>query len=261
VVTSIGENEIKEGLARLGVKPGMMLEVHCSLSRFGHVDGGAPTVIEALKSAVGPGGAIVMPSFKDSPWLPLNEADKKLGLTLKIKLLKGGEPRSGMGIVSDTFRNMPDVVTGEGHFRVSAWGKDAEKHAAHWFTHLIESGGHALLLGVDIYRMSSMHCVEDILPTEIKSMFRPSEEARKIYPESEWFIEAWTPRARPWHTIQKRAYEKGFITDTMIGGCKCMLAEIKNVVGLYKQALQTAPFELYGLKPSGDGSYYEQTEF
>ncbi|MCL2513487.1 MAG: AAC(3) family N-acetyltransferase, partial [Oscillospiraceae bacterium] len=129
-----------------------MLEVHCSLSSFGHVDGGALTVIEALKNAVGMDGAIVMPSFKDSPELALSETDKKLGLTLKIRLLKGDGERSGMGIVSDTFRKMPDVVTGEGQFRVSAWGRDAEKHAADWFEYLIKSGGHALLLGVDIYR-------------------------------------------------------------------------------------------------------------
>ncbi|MDR0294195.1 MAG: AAC(3) family N-acetyltransferase [Oscillospiraceae bacterium] len=225
----------------------MMLEVHCSLSSFGYVDGGALTIIDAIKTVVGKDGAIVMPSFKDSPNLPLNETDKKLGITLKIKLLKGDEERSGMGIVSDTFRRMPDVITGEGQFRVSAWGKEAEKHAADWFNYLIDSGGYALLLGVDIYRMSSMHYVEDSLPNEIKNLFKPSNEARTIYPESEWFIEGWTPAAKPWYTIQKRAFEKGYITDTMIGNSKCMLVEIKNVISLYKQALQTEPFELYGV--------------
>lgn len=226
----------------------MMLEVHCSLSSFGHVDGGALTIIEALKNLVGTDGAIVMPSFKDSPNLPLNETDRRLGITLKIKLLKGNEERSGMGIVSDTFRKMPDVITGEGQFRVSAWGKDAEKHATSWFNHLVESGGYALLLGVDIYKMSSMHYVEDILPNQIKNLFNPSEEARKIYPETKWFIETWTPQAKPWYTIQKRAYEKGYITDTNIGNSKCMLAEVPNVIDLYRQALQTEPFELFGLK-------------
>jgi len=244
---SVTKTELENGLLKLGVKPGMMLEVHCSLSSFGHVDGGALTVIDALKKLVGADGAIVMPSFKDSLSLPLSEIDKQLGLTLKIKLLKGDEERSGMGAVSDMFRKMPDVKTGEGHFRVSAWGKDAEKHAANWFDHLIAAGGHALLLGVDIYRMSSMHYVEDILPNEIKALFRPSEEALKIYPESEWFIESWTPPAKPWYKIQNMAYEKGHIKDIMIGGSKCILAEIRNVIGLYKHELQTDPFELYGL--------------
>jgi len=247
VSTIITRHEIEAGLTRLGVKTGMMLEVHCSLSSFGYVDGGAATVINALKNVVGTDGAIVMPSFKDSPNFPLDEADRKLGITLKIKLLKGDEERSGMGIVSDTFRKMPDVITGEGQFRVSAWGKDADIHAANWFNHLIESGGYALLLGVDIYKMSSMHYVEGSLPNEIKNMFKPSEEAREKYPESEWFIEAWTPSVKPWYTIQSRAYEKGYITDTIIGNSKCMLADVKNVIELYRQALQADPFELYGL--------------
>ena len=245
---SLTKAEIENSLIRLGVKAGMMLEVHCSLSSFGHVDGGASTIIEALKNIIGTDGAIVMPSFKDSPNLPLDETDKKLGITLKIKLLKGDEEKSGMGIVSDTFRKMADVITGEGQFRVSAWGKDAEKHAANWFNYLIDSGGYALLLGVDIYKMSSMHYVEDSLPNEIKQLFRPSEEALKIYPETEWFIEAWTPQAKPWYTIQKRAYEKGYISDAIIGNSKCMLAEVSNVIGMYKHALQHNPFELYGLR-------------
>jgi len=248
---SITITDIENGLNRLGVKDGMMLEVHCSLSSFGYVDGGALTVIKAIKNVVGKNGSIVMPSFKDSPNLSLNEADKELGLTLKIKLLKGDEEKSGMGIVSDTFRKMPDVITGEGQFRVSAWGKDVDKHAANWFNHLIAFDGYALLLGVDIYRMSTMHYVEDCLPKEIKDLFKPSEEAREIYPESEWFIEAWTPSAKPWYTIQEQAYEKGYITDTMIGNSKCMLAHVKNVIGLYKKALQTDPFGLYGLSESG----------
>jgi len=244
---SISKTEIENSLIRLGVKPGMMLEVHCSLSSFGHVDGGALTIINTLKNLVGTNGAILMPSFKDSPNLPLNETDKRLGLTLKIKLLKGDEERTGMGIVSDTFRKMPDVITGEGQFRVSAWGKDAEKHAADWFNHLIDSDGYALLLGVDIYKMSSMHRAEDCLPDEIKRKFAPPEDAKKIYPETEWFIEAWLPKTKPWHIIQNRAYENGYINDTMIGNAKCMLVQVKNTVALYRQALKEQPFELYGL--------------
>jgi len=239
--------EIKTGLAKLGVRPGMMLEVHCSLSTFGHVDGGAMTIIRALQQTVGPDGAIIMPSFRLSPNLPLDEVDQKLGLRLRIKILNDDNEPSAMGVVSDTFRKMPDVITGDGVFRVSAWGKDAEKHAL-GFQHLIDSSGYALLLGVDIYRMSSMHYVEDSLPAEISKLFQPSAEARALYPESDWFIEAWKPAARPWYTIQERAYEQGYIVDTRIGNSKCMLVDVKNVIEIYRHALKTEPFKLYGLE-------------
>lgn len=98
-----------------------MIEVHCSMSSFGNIQGGGDTIINALKNAVGKEGAVVMPSFKLSPNLLLTDNDKKLGLKQKIKKLASDDEKTAMGIVSDTFRKMPDVVTGDGLFRVSAW--------------------------------------------------------------------------------------------------------------------------------------------
>lgn len=239
-------SEIESGLRKLGITTGMALEVHCSLSKFGHVDGGAITIINALKNVLGNDGTIVMPSFLLSPNLPLNDIDRALGLTAKIKILRDDNERSAMGIVSDTFRKMPDVITGQGIFRVSAWGKDAGKHSL-GFRRLLDSNGGALLLGVDIYRLSSMHYVEDSLPVEIRKKFEPSEAARELYPEDQWLIEAWEPSTKPWYTIQNKAYEKGFIKGGMIGDCKCMLLKVRDVVELYRWALQTDPFGLYGM--------------
>jgi len=242
----VTKSEIENGLLQLGVKSGMMLEVHCSLGSLGHVNGGAETVIEALKQVVGMDGAIVMPSFLLSPELPLEEIDRKLNLATKIKIIQNDDEKTAMGIVSDTFRKMPDVLTGEGLFRVSAWGKDAVKHSS-GFHHLIASGGYALLIGVDIYRLSAMHYVEEYLPGEIKNLFTPSKEARELYPESDWFIESWIPPVKAWYTIQDRAYKKGYITDGFIGNSKCMLLNVEKVIGLYRYALQNEPFKLYGL--------------
>jgi aminoglycoside 3-N-acetyltransferase len=243
----VTKSDIERGLRKLGIKAGMAVEVHSSLQSFGQVEGGAKKLIEALTEVVGNDGAIVMPSFKLSAPMPLNEIDKALGLSLKIKILQSDENRSGMGIVADTFLNMVDVYTGDGIFRVSAWGKDADIHSQ-GFQHLIDIDGWALLLGVDIYALSTMHYVEEDLPDEIRSMFNPSEEARKLYPEGQWFIEAWTPPVKPWYTIQNRAYDKGMIKDGIIGDCKCMLFKVQDIIGLYRQALQSDPFGLYGLK-------------
>jgi aminoglycoside N3'-acetyltransferase len=247
MTTIVTKCDIESGLSKLGVKAGMMLEVHTSLHSFGYVDGGANTLIEALMTVVGNDGAILMPSFRLSSQQPLNDIDKKLGLTCKIRILQPDEERSDMGIVSDTFRKLPDVLTGQGVFRVSAWGKDADIHSSS-FQHLIDKGGWALLLGVDIYRLSTMHYVEADLPEEVRNIFKPSEEARKIYPEDQWFIEAGEPPVKPWYTIQNRAYEKGFIKDGMIGDCKCMLLKVQDVIGLYREALQRDPLGLYGLE-------------
>ena len=44
----ISRNDIIEDLKKLGVREGMVLEVHSSLSSLGYVVGGAQSVVDAL---------------------------------------------------------------------------------------------------------------------------------------------------------------------------------------------------------------------
>jgi aminoglycoside N3'-acetyltransferase len=244
----ITKQDIIAGLQEIGVRPGMELEVHSSLKSFGYVEGGALAVIDALKETVGSNGSIFMPSLRLSPSLELTDTDKELGLTCKIKILEPDAEHSAMGLIADTFRLMPEVVTGEGVFRVSAWGKSSDK-ATSGFQYLIDNGGKALLLGVDIYRLTAMHYVEDLLPQRIRDIFKPSEEVNKLYPPDQWFIETGLPPVKPWYTIQSMAFEKDVIKVGQIGNCECMLFDIWDVVGLYQQELKNNPYHLYGIEP------------
>lgn len=70
-MNTISKNDIIDGLKRIGVEPNMELEVHSSLKSFGFVDGGAETVINALKYAVGTNGSIFMPALRLSRDLSL----------------------------------------------------------------------------------------------------------------------------------------------------------------------------------------------
>jgi aminoglycoside 3-N-acetyltransferase len=239
---------ILHGLKKAGIARGMLAEVHSSLSSFGHVEGGADTVISALTDAVGPDGGIVMPAFRISPPVPMDALDLAQGITLKLKILPEDHvEQSGMGVIADTFSRRPDVLTGKGLFRASAWGKDRELNSR-GFQNVIDSGGMGVLLGVDIYRLSSMHYMEGDLPEEIRAIFKPQEEVRKRYPEDQWFVETGVPPVKAWYKIQEEAYRRGYIRDTYIGPCKCMSFVVKDVVDLYKSALQTDPLKLYGLR-------------
>ncbi|MCL2486991.1 MAG: AAC(3) family N-acetyltransferase [Oscillospiraceae bacterium] len=236
-------------LRDLGLQNGMAVEVHGSLRGFGHVEGGADAIIEALMAVVGSDGSIVMPSYLISPTPPLTDEDRRMGLTLKRRILDEDDDTTDndMGVIANTFRDRADTVTGKGIYRVTAWGNDAELHAASGFGRIIDCGGYALLLGVDIYRLSAMHYVEDVMPPEIRQKFAPPDEARAKYPESRWMIEAWSPEAKPWYKIQDEAYRAGMIKDGMIGQAKCMFFKVKPVIELYRKALLERPFELYGL--------------
>ena len=242
------KSELVRELKKIGIKEGMELEVHSSLSSFGKVEGGAETVIKALMECVGKEGSIFMPSLCFSPEQELTKEDKAMGITVKIQILPEDAPRTAMGIIADTFRKRDDVVTGKGVIRTTGWGKNAEQAAIGGFDHVIANGGKALLLGVDIYRLTSMHYMEGGLPKEISDRYTPTEEMNRKYPPKEWVIEAGAPPVKAWYTIQNMAYEKGLIQDGYIGSCKYMFFDILDVVSLYKKELETNAFRLYGLE-------------
>jgi len=246
----INQTDLIKGFRDLGIQSGMALEVHSSLSSLGYVEGGANTVIEALMATVGNNGVIVMPAFAISELMPLIDEDKQLGIAEKSRILSEDDftTNNGLGIIANTFRDRSDTILGKGIFRVTAWGKDAELHATAGFGRIIDFGGYALLLGVDIYRMSSMHYVEDSQPVWLRQKFAPTAEARAKYPEREWMIGGWIPVNKPWYEIQEKAYQAGIIKDGMVGNAKCMLLRVKPVIELYREALLERPFEFYGLE-------------
>lgn len=246
--TKVTKADIVRALREIGVSSGMNLEVHSSLSSFGMVEEGAHTVIDALKECVGAQGSIFMPSLRLSPALPLSERDRQLGITSKIKILPENRISSAMGIIADTFRMQKDTVTGGGVMQISGWGLHAGEAAVGGLDFVLNNGGKALLLGVDIYKLTAMHYVESLIPEEIGSIFAPNEEINAIYPPERWFIEAGEPPVKAWYTIQSMAYERGFITDGKIGDCKVMFFDLRDVVGLYESELKRAPYALFGVE-------------
>ena len=79
----VTKNELKNQLIKLGIEPGMILEVHSSLSSFGELDGGAITVIDTLKELVTDEGSLFMPALRLSRELELTEEDRELGIRLR----------------------------------------------------------------------------------------------------------------------------------------------------------------------------------
>lgn len=244
----MNKTEIVAELKKIGLQEGMEIEVHSSLSSFGYVDGGAEAVIEALMECVTEQGSIFMPSLCFSPELELTEEDKKMGIIEKIKILPEDAPKTAMGIIADTFRQRADVSTGAGVIRTSGWGLHADEAAKGGLNYVIHNSGKALLLGVDIYKFTAMHYMEDILPKEISDIFAPTKEVCSKYPTDEWLIECGAPPVKPWYTIQDMAYQKGIIKDGHIGACQYMFFDIWDVVSLYKKELETNPYKLYGLE-------------
>lgn len=244
---TVNKQFVIECLEEIGIENGMELEVHSSLSSFGYAEQGAETIISAIKECCGENGSIFMPSLRTSHEMELTEKDRELGIITKIKILPENCDRSGMGIISDTFRKQSDTQTGEGIYRISGWGRNAHMAVKGGLDYVIHNGGKALLLGVDIYKLTAMHYVESIMPKAINDIFQPNAAVNEVYSPNEWFIETGAPPVKGWYTIQKMAYDKGLIKDSVIGECKVMFFDIWDIVGLYEQELLKNPYKLYGL--------------
>jgi aminoglycoside N3'-acetyltransferase len=162
----VARNDLEEALRKLGIRPGGVLLVHSSLSSLGHVDGGAPAVVEALENILGADGLLVMPAFTNS----------------YTTSLLPGEPepfdpattscRRRTGIIPDTFRQMPGVWRSRhpSHSLV-ARGPRAEEFVqggerrtfdpAGPFGRYVQWGGQALFLGAGMGSNTTYHCAED----------------------------------------------------------------------------------------------------
>ncbi len=66
MTTTIRKSDLMQGLRELGLPAGCAVLVHSSLSSFGHVEGGADSVIDALLDTVGPGGTVLVPTLTGS---------------------------------------------------------------------------------------------------------------------------------------------------------------------------------------------------
>ena len=58
----LGHDQLVLGLRSLGLRPGQALLIHCSLRRVGPVDGGAATLMGAIRDVAGPAATLVVPA-------------------------------------------------------------------------------------------------------------------------------------------------------------------------------------------------------
>lgn len=188
---------IADGLRRIGLKAGQGVMVHSSLSSFGRVEGGAPTVIAALMDVLAERGTLLLPTFNHfAPWLPGGAGLYDPAVT----------PTSN-GIIPETFRRMPGVWRSlNPSHPYAAWGADAERYTVrHHLTltmgpdsplgMLWREGGYGLFLGTRYGSNTFKHVVETMVGATC--LGRRTEELPARLPDGRMVkLRTWSFRAR-----------------------------------------------------------------
>ncbi|HEX6096852.1 MAG TPA: AAC(3) family N-acetyltransferase [Thermoanaerobaculia bacterium] len=150
--------DIKDQLVTLGVERGGVLVVHTSFSAIAPVDGGPAGLIGALRDVLGPDGTLVMPSMSDDDDHPFDVAKT---------------PCRGMGIVAETFRQLPGVLRTDNPHAFAAIGPRAAEitrpqpvEIPHGLDspvgRVYELDGQVLLLGVGHDANTTVHLAENL---------------------------------------------------------------------------------------------------
>ena len=170
---------LKQDFKTLGIKPGIIVIVHSSLSKLGWTVGGPVAVISALMHILTSEGTLIMPTFSSdnsdpSQWEnpPVPENWWKIIRNEMPAYNPEITPTRGMGIIVETFRKWPNIVRSNHPLSsFAAWGKYAELITKNHdlpadlgedspLARIYELDGHILLLGVSHENNTSLHLAE-----------------------------------------------------------------------------------------------------
>ena len=175
----ITSESVQKDLAAIGVKPGMVLLVHTSLSKIGWVSGGPVAVILALEEVLGPEGTLVMPTHSGDlsdpeEWSnpPVPQEWKEIIRQTMPAFDSEMTPTRAMGRITETFRNQRRVLrSNHPHMSFAARGKFAslitDNHSLDFslgdgspLARIYDLEGRILLLGVEHDNNTSLHLAE-----------------------------------------------------------------------------------------------------
>ncbi|MBC7330307.1 DUF4910 domain-containing protein [bacterium] len=229
------KEDFKRAFAELGLPKGAIVMVHSSLSRFGYVEGGADTVIDALLESIGEEGTLVMPAFSFS-WVGNPPFEKE-------------RTPSRVGAITEAFRKRKGVLrSSHPTHSICAFGPKAElivsQHSPDkpvfskegTFGKLYELDAFILMLA-PLNTNTLMHMAEEWggvpMPDFLGHIIENGE--RKVV----------RIRKAPWHVNFEPHYrilfQKGLIKSTKLGEKEVYLMRARDVVDISLENIKANP--------------------
>lgn len=235
-------------LRRLGVKPGDIVLVHCSMSRLGWVAGGAEAVIRALLGAIGESGTLVMPSQSSqlsdparwrAPAVPQSWIETIRATLPAFDPLT--TPTRGMGAVAELFRTWPGARRSlHPTCSFSALGPDAEAITARQplsepfgddgpLGQLYRSQARILLLGADFDACTAFHMAEQQVWPSLPRIAEGSPIV--VDGQRRWIsFDIATGDAERFPKIGEELVRQGLVQTGLVGSATCHLMSLPVAV-------------------------------
>ncbi|MBT3377616.1 MAG: AAC(3) family N-acetyltransferase [Lentisphaerae bacterium] len=234
--------DIHAGLKALDLGPGSAAMVHSSLSAFGHVQGGADAVIDALLDTIGATGTLVMPTFT---WGEFH-ARKQVTFDTRHTVCETGR-------IPETFRQRQgvtrslhvchsvaacgpgtDLAMGEG---VSSFGRGST------FDGLLRLNAWVVMLGVSFQSCTALHAVEEFVGVGYRE-HRDFTESTVILPDganlSSKAIEYLRvdSSANDFAKVEALLEEAGVLRQTRIGAATSSAVRIHDIFTVVQPRLE-----------------------
>ena len=183
----VTRQQLVSGLKGLGLREGGSVMMHSSLSALGPVEGGAETVVDALRDVIGPSGTLLVPAFRDSLWGDPADFAITDCCPCPQRLCPSQQP-GFQGIIAETVRRMPGslrschpthswVASGPAAERLLTGHRDSPTPCGpgNPFEELVALDGCILTLGVRVNTITLWHYYEEILQVPYLGHYRPKE--------------------------------------------------------------------------------------
>lgn len=240
--------ELAQDFRRVGISNGDALIVHSSFRSLGHLDGGPNAVIDALLSAVGPSGHLLLPAFTFS--LP----------AWNMEPFDVGRSKSRVGAITEVARTRPDFIRSfHPTHSVLVHGPDAAEIARNHlhstplglespFGRMERLNAKILMLGTYQDTNSSLHYCEVVagLPYVQVAFSENSSTEIAWFINAEGAVEYTEIRevpgcSRGFRAIEQPLRESGVLLDVQVGRASSQLLSLPALVAAAKQILAADP--------------------
>lgn len=238
--------ELTDGWRRVGVREGMAVIVHSSLSRLGHVDGGASTVVTSLRIAVGASGTLAMPTFTTRHVAdpgPDHAGVPDAGVRRRRAAVPDfhRDLPSSMGAIPEALRALPySVRSRHPQASVAAIGADAETVVrgqslgfavgrSSSFGRLHDLDGYILLVGVGHNRNTFLHYAETLTPNPRLKVrrFPWHVDGERVWMET---LDVGDDNDTHFPTVGSDFEAHAGIREVMVGDAACRLIPVRPFV-------------------------------